>query len=51
MEDLWYALAAAKHPEAFANTESQPSLQELFDTHLADVTWSDWWQAFPYELR
>lgn len=52
MEGLWYALAAARHPEVFAgNPQSRPSLQELFDKHLADVTWADFWHAFPYELR
>lgn len=51
MEDLWYALAAAKHPEAFEDEHSHLSLDELFDGCLADVTWSDFWHAFPYELR
>lgn len=49
MEGLWYALAAAKHPEAFE--EATPTLKEVLDTHLADVTWEDFWHAFPYELR
>jgi hypothetical protein len=51
MEGLWYALAAAKHPEVFEGPDSPSSLQEVFDSHLAEVTWEDFWQVFPYELR
>jgi hypothetical protein len=51
MEDFWYALAAARHPEAFDGSQATPCLHELFEKHLADVTWDDFWQAFPFELR
>jgi isocitrate dehydrogenase kinase/phosphatase len=52
MEGLWYTIAAAIHPEVFAGNPQQcPSLQEVFDKHLADATWADFWGAFPYELR
>jgi len=49
MEDLWFALAAAKHPETF--DECDATLEDVFEHHLADVTWEDFWKAFPYELR
>lgn len=51
MEDLWYALAAAKHPGAFDGSQPHPGLHEVFEKYLADVTWEDFWHAFPYELR
>lgn len=49
LEDLWFALAAAKHPETF--DECDATLEDVFEHHLADVTWEDFWKAFPFELR
>lgn len=50
MEDLWFALAAAKDPEMLTASGAH-SITDVFDRYLADVTWDDFWKAFPYELR
>lgn len=52
MHELWFTLAAAKHPELNSPARHlPPSLDELLDQLLKDLTWPQFWAAFPYELR
>lgn len=50
LHELWLTLAAVSQPELI-NRSPRPSLEELLSGDLLkNVTWSDFWKAFPYKL-
>lgn len=51
MEDMWRTLAVQVHPRhVLDRRDGPPTLDEIFSL-LADATWDDFWNIFPYELR